>query len=542
MKGEIYKLLDKITGKGVLPVTVTDAIKHGCKTLSTIINELSNDEREYLYLSTLINGDFSTILKSSHYCDYIINSNRSVVCRDLILIPRVGLEIHLQIPDGYKVKFLTSERADYGGIQSSWLTGDTTFIFPESARYYWFCIQKINNAIITPTEVTELFNRKYLIIDYKKFDKGDVVTQNQEQLRKFIAYNLKYAGGSDYHSIFGESFVCTHTSDIHGDAYRTRRFFKLTEDIKADAGFVTGDSVGQTAYNGEGFLFDLSPDTPICKCIGNHDITVTDNSTQAYNNCIADFANKYSYIANQKTYYYRDFIDKKIRVIALDIYEGGQPAATYNYCRISNTQINWFINTLSSTPVDYGVLVIMHAPEKAVMNNTFGFLAEHRPFLGYHTQLTGNPISKIIDAFIGKTTVSGSYTQRASLGSATTETISYNADFSNINNGVEFIAYLTGHEHSDGIGYYENTTHRQLMLNVCTAMALYGTTTGSLAYPNMANLSDVPKTDYGACQDSYNVYLFDRKIKKVIITRIGSTWVGCNYNVKREFAEIPYTD
>jgi len=59
-------------------------------------------------------------------------------------------------------------------------------------------------------------------------------------------------------------------------------------------------------------------------------------------------------------YCYRDFADKRVRVICLNTAEGN--TYTGGAENVSDTQKQWFANTLISTPQGYGILILSHHP------------------------------------------------------------------------------------------------------------------------------------------------------------------------------------
>ena len=196
-----------------------------------------------------------------------------------------------------------------------------------------------------------------------------------------------------------------------------------------------------------------------------------------------------------------------------------------NYlARISSEQINWFISTLASTPAGYGVIVIFHpiphlvTPIPGKLNFVDTTMAENQTAMDsdYMTngKLLGMPINKIIDAFIQKGTVIGSYTQK-DITKEAEETISYEADFTNLAEGVEFICFLNGHTHRDYVGYVSDCEENQLNINVCSAAPLSQSS-------GIKTASDIMRDTETANQDAFNMYTIDRTNKVVGIARIGS--------------------
>jgi hypothetical protein len=301
------------------------------------------------------------------------------------------------------------------------------------------------------------------------------------------------------------------------------------EYILADLLVNTGDNPFFEMTDGVNFVKDIvfAHNTDFANCIGNHD-QYTSTLADVFSKNISPFATDYGYHKStssdvtDKCYYFKDLSTQKIRLIVLDVYDGMVNQA-YK-ARVSQEQMDWFISTLSATPQDYGVIVVSHqAPHtinaisgKANFNDVTMEPQINAIDSDYMTngKITGNPFGKIIDAFIVKGSVSGSYTQKKAT-SSTNETISYSADFSNVASGVEFIAYINGHTHRDFIGYVADCENNQLNCNVCSTSPLSQTT-------GYGNKSDIYRDANGVTQDAFNVYTIDRYNHRVGVCRIGS--------------------
>ena len=115
------------------------------------------------------------------------------------------------------------------------------------------------------------------------------------------------------------------------------------------------------------------------------------------------------------------------------------------------------------------------------------------------------------------------------------ETITISGDFTTgVNTGVEFIAWVCGHQHLDLVGVYKNTTNRQVVLNMPCGVCYYGNS----SYPYLCNVSDLPRNTIGVSQDAINVYAIDRTNKEIRIARIGADMTASFK--KREVMTIPY--
>ena len=105
-------------------------------------------------------------------------------------------------------------------------------------------------------------------------------------------------------------------------------------------------------------------------------------------------------------------------------------------------------------------------------------------------------------------------------------------DFSSKHSGTEFIAWVTGHAHTDNIAYVPDTINTQLML--CMACSgLEQPETYDINYYN--DLARIKGTD---SQYLFNAYVIDRERKMVKICRIGA---HLTYDlVDRNYMEISY--
>ena len=334
----------------------------------------------------------------------------------------------------------------------------------------------------------------------------------------------------------GSNPVISHISDTHGDHARYANFMALSDHYGVDCAINSGDVANISASDGfQYFTGEIKkyPNVPTIVCMGNHEIYSTNEL--AYSNFYKPFADAYDYeLSTAKTYYYVDLDDADLRIIALNIYEPRQPG--YNCC-ISKDQIDWFIETLADTPAGYGVIVVAHCSEKLIAkDNTYpNFYSSDAPtdWTTRFDNITGNPISTIVDAFISGTSITGSYTQtiKDTVNPSTNVdvTVNYSADFTSKNTGAEFIAYINGHTHYDMVGYLSDTTNTQLSLNITHGA-------GGQYYNTQ---DDIPRGNgRGSVQDAFNLYVIDRTAGKVIVCRIGS---NKTYDLTdRKIMPIPY--
>lgn len=321
-----------------------------------------------------------------------------------------------------------------------------------------------------------------------------------------------------------------HITDMHGDWTRVKRAVAVAELLNADL-VNSGDT---TLSNGtediSGYESAIAQfDKNYVHCIGNHDSWGLTLASQVASKFITPFATARNWNVSPNTdatYFYLDDAEKKIRFISVDQWLKYDEVQTGSYY-YGQAQIDWLISTLASVPADYGVIVVIHCPDRQlVMTQGYTKFYQKTRFSGSMGLSGITPVSSIIDAWISKTSISETMT-------GANETISISADFSSRTKS-EFIAYITGHTHQDGVCYLPNTTNRQLVLCSTTGTCKYNTTGNELAEG-----SDLARFADGELQDAFNVYTIDRVTKVVKVVRIGSD-MPFDFSERRDCMAIPY--
>lgn len=488
----------------------------------------SLQDKKLLYLSDFIQGGVSAYGTTE--------STQRIATEECVALPygnRTKLKIHMN--NDY-VLGIRCGRLPYDlSSNKYWYKDGDEVTFTNYEQYYRVIIGQYTNPsnpdagynTIVPSDLSKV----HLSIEYD-FDSSDILDRNADAIE--TAINSFNCLSQSSHGGITQYPVIVHASDFHGDYLRCVNAFKVSDYLNADALVMSGDIVANKPINGAKWMHSLISEykTQAVVCTGNHD--VDDNSytdAMVYGYLMQPSASALKNTSGT-TYYYFDIASKNLRVIVVDLYQYG--ATTRSNTHMSSEQLAYICSALKSTPANYGVLMVSHTPCVDVSNlkdaNYPTFFQSLRKYGFTHYDINGAPINDIVDAFIGKTTISKTYTQTGSPSS-----ISVSDDFSGVNSGVEFIAHLTGHIHEDSICYLP-TTHKQLMLNICCAVAMNG---GS-SYPYLADDCDITRTPYGKTQDAMNVYTIDRGSKTVRITRIGGTKTY-EMNV-REYMAIPYAD
>lgn len=335
-----------------------------------------------------------------------------------------------------------------------------------------------------------------------------------------------------------------HIADIHGDAERFYNAVKMAEEIGVAAIVNTGDNVAYYSTDSVDFIESCldNVDIPMLPLIGNHDSYVL-TEEQMYNKFIAPFASGLAFDSaesGQSTYYYRDFQSEKIRIIGVNQF---QYRGVSNYSTERNYtqhQINFIINALMSAPDNYGIIIMLHTPERATIKSQAFAKFYQDETLYQNTGANISPIYEIVDAYIQGTVISKTFNN---ISGNTPSSFTASADFSQKNNS-EFICYISGHMHRDAIYYVDGVTTKQLMLNaICSNAWSHRNTDGTSgsSYPYYNELTDLPRVIGDYTENALNIYAIDRTRKSVRIARIGSD-MPYNLIEKRDCMVIPYAD
>lgn len=519
-----------------------EAIKSGVSI--NLINTKVDASKDILHIYSVENST-----------DYIVES--SYVAN----VPRLNATYTFKLPAGIKGRLAYGSSYNNLTNYTSWVENGGSVTVPVSGLNFKLQIANSDDRLIAASDVRTLLINKKILVYYNNTELG-VADRNYEAERyvKAALIRMNYIDQADViaHGGLDNMPIIAHISDLHGDIKRFENFLNYLKTLSVDAAVVSGDSVLSRTTNGTGFLKDaidgLSGHS-IIHCLGNHESLnlpsdTVDRNAWLFEHHISPFAVGYketSVIDATKPYYFVDYSTKNMRVITIDQYDNGCYWGAGLGGRLGQTQVTWLCNTLLSTPAGYGVVIVMHSPETKVntpqdmmsWNQTINIDGTNEDETGYAVNglyvNASRPIRTIIDAFISKEHIVTSYTENTR-DYNNGETVSIDADFTQVNEGVEFICYLTGHRHRDNMGYADGATNLQLMLNIVTGNCYYPRTTAL----SMAECCDLPRGDKGATQDAFNIYAIDRKAGNVKIARVGS---NVNFEgIERKFLIAPYRD
>lgn len=505
-------------------ITTTNKIESDIKTLETNV-----ENRSTLSIST---SSFENTSVSGGYPTHAVVTNR-VVQNDLILFPSSKLNVKIIAPPGVWVYFVSYNAVgafkSYLGYPTALRNGDTLSIdcTTDGDYGYRLVFGRTGNGDLSVADMKQYIDDGLFKI---MADVKNVLYDNSVQLVRSVSAKKKQTATAPY---LEELPTFLHVSDLHADARRLANAVKIAEAIGVDAVLNSGDSVMYNGANGSKFQVDETKGTtiPYLFCIGNHESRPTGVSTLFTDN-ISGLVTKNGYLKSvgvdaDDCYYYRDFDEKKIRIITLNYYNNG----VYNGS-LGQTQLDWFVARLLDTPTGYGIVVMFHSPEDAVIvsNGKSDFYQSER-LISYQENgfyIGNRPIMKIVDALISRASGTEEYTDNG-------VSISVSYDFTGVDASTEFICYVNGHRHEDWIGKYRDSSNLQISLTITTGNALYSMLTNTA----WSNQSDLGRGDgRGVAQDAVNVYSIDRENGVIRISRIGAD-INNKFEV-REKMILPY--
>ena len=348
--------------------------------------------------------------------------------------------------------------------------------------------------------------------------------------------NYGYHSGGYYNT--NTRFCLLVTTDPHGQKGQLERAVDYMNQMPCfTCGVTLGDiQAGNFAENDGTWYTDVIKNAKKdwLTIIGNHDVghnndpSLVGTPESVYQKFIAPNMQYAGATDTGKSYYYKDVDNYKVRLICLNDYdytnndiENGVYVVPRYTEYFSQSQIGWLISTLSNTPSDYTVMVLLHnCPGRATKNTNIKF--NNSVASWYYESTQNGIITDIVDAWQNGTTLSQTYT----CTNSNLPSVTVSADFTSRGNGL-FAGFLCGHAHADNVGTI--TAHPNQ--NVFTFSA-----TAKGAYQNSDD--DLPRQDGTKAADCITALAIDTVHKNVLITRIGSD--VSNILAKREPSVIPY--
>ena len=285
--------------------------------------------------------------------------------------------------------------------------------------------------------------------------------------------------------------VFLHFSDMHQSKDNLTRVMQYATYYSTyiDDVLFSGDSVAnsfnQVSDTDYKNYWDGSNAQNALFCIGNHDTSKYDSSTgytpteyagvQAYNRYIKPYVSNWGVVqpdnaeANGYCYYYKDYTDKKVRVIFLDVMDAQKDITP---------QKTWFVATLASAKTaNLSVVCVCHFPVS-----------------GNDIDCTFNCLSPKYSAYAPNLQI---------------DFVNAVKDF--IDDGGDFVCYLSGDTHIDFFGTAK-TDDRQ-------ASVVVSTSSGYSGQQQFDNIERVPETK---SQDLFNIIGVDTYHGWFTVFRVGA--------------------
>lgn len=355
-------------------------------------------------------------------------------------------------------------------------------------------------------------------------------------VQNFLALKKRYDNADHANNTTNQFSTFLHITDIHNDETEYRRAREIADELNVDGIFMTGDMVANDSSDDFSFVTSIEANytTPAYLAIGNHDSYGMEPS-EVYDKYYAPFTEKYGYNhiigADTKNNYYKDLDEQKLRIISLDLYNYNLDTpdiwAKHNP-HYTKDLLDAFASMLEGTPNDYGIIVICHSPEKALVTSEGYDKFKQKELYHWQNGAGFTTLTDILDAYISRVSVSGTHIN----SSTDNSTVDYSYDFSDCLTSTEFIAWVTGHTHTDNIHYVPETVNKQLMLNMaCSGIQQWSNY-------DLNEYNDLARNHGDDTANLINGYIIDREKKLVKVVRIGA---HLTYDaVDRNYMLIPY--
>ena len=586
------KVLEGMEVDSAVPVEKqTDIIERMKEEISAYAEEVKKSlPADY----TAMTEQVSSLKEEINYIDETVIGNRNLIGKELgklyPIFAQKGDKFYVKKMNngkfGYlKIQFYDNKKSKIeNGYYGIALQQGRKFTYDVDKIGYYVAFEKseeeqsyyaIGSAMLVRGDVEPqtyfLYNEKDIlerIGDIEKKEIPEIVSKNIdiEPIMTAISFSdTKQTGNTLYRKHY---LSLLHLSDSHGYANTVEDAFQYADNYKnIDAVIHTGDSQESNYFlnrTENGFSDTVKPyalksKKPFLYVIGNHDagnhFETSFSEKNLYDYYISDISQKSNYIVGkEKPYYYKDFINEKIRLIVLNEYDN--PKVLDNNGKylfdqwnrfFSQEQVTWLCNILSSTkknslnglPNDYSVIIALHQKvydlDIDTLKSNFSYMKGRTGWKGstgdYKSNQSNNVLRDIIDAFISRSQLNKIYdvdNEAYPYLPLNTYTVNVLADFSDRENS-NFICFLSGHTHYDNIGFVKGTKNK--MLNIVVTDSANPTTQASYT-------DDLPRIAGTRSADAFNIISFDTDNKEIKICRIGA---NCTYDmIERKCTKISY--
>ena len=489
--------------------TSADTVTYGDGVVSDILAPTED------YLSFFQNSFERQIVLSNMAFKHITSPGRlryTTMVRPRPLMLRVD-----NVPEGFNFGFKSNytlkdaQSKNVSGVEDyGWDINGAVFR-NNDASFLTISFKKSNGSSFTDEDIATInesgivITAKYLISTDDKED-TDIVSLNDEEKTLRYLRNLKRPNISDNGAYtWGKiPFTLLHFSDIHADAVNLGRKMEYRQHYidYIDESICSGDIIRNKFGDSYDFWTAANAQS-ILVSTGNHEYYNGEKSDyytqitpkQVYDKFFAPYIADWGEVVFPENaavegynYYYKDYADKKIRLIVLD--NMANMSATRN-----NVQSTWLAGVLESArQLQYHVICVIHIGSTMITK-------------------FDNPFTSL-SAFIN--TDSGANSQTYAEFYALRDAVE-----TFIDNGGNFVAWITGHTHRDTIGILTN--YSQCIIHVPTAAG--GDTQRNVdghVWWIIPQGDDCSRADNTKSQDCFNIYSVDTEKGMLRLFRVGN--------------------
>lgn len=453
----------------------------------------------------------STIVPSDCVCDWPKNNGVYVKTRYrcAIALPHIPIKAKIEgVPEGIVCALITEKSipdaldATVNGVEmGAW--GETVYKFTKAESKVLCLNFKIGSAgtsQVTQVYIDDITENVIVTLtplsESMGIDQSDIISANDEDktirylrsLRRPIYSGTSYTAGLT-------PFTLLHFSDLHSDAVNLERILEYRDTYAAyiDDAIGTGDLIRNTYSESFSFWAEKGAES-ILVSTGNHEYYNGENSRyytyitpkQVYDKFFSPYLDNWGDATfpddaadEGYNYYYKDYAERKIRLIVLD-----------NMANMSGTRDNiqatWLATVLEGARVA-GYHVICAAHIGSTIETPF-----NNPFTAFRNNFNN-------DSGVNGQTYAEFYTLR-------------NAVETFISNGGVFVCWISGHRHCDCIGVL--TGYNQAQINVPTASSGH-------AWDIIPKGDDCDRTNGTKQQDCFNIYSVDTERRYLRVFRVG---------------------
>lgn len=374
--------------------------------------------------------------------------------------------------DGFKSKSWSEFKADiandpYMSIETAYDgTQDVLVLYPEYGIAYNYKTNTYHTRNIDYIKNLTQHETMLLYIDADSVPHGPFYTAWANNHTSGIRKYIRTIEAKETELLnFGDNFVFAFATDCHwyfdNTAYHNYTN-EMVEELRDCIGFDCYINGGDSIYYGTKFklngvasmteAFGVNHDNYVY-CVGNHDYNgvsgETQNSSWMFDDngieslCMRKMKNIHR--PDGARYYYRDFDEKKIRVIVLDTsdvdiqFDANGDLALYDPLTtfaVRQNQLEWLRTTALDCPSDdWGVIIVMHV----------GLYTAEDGFIDNNTLINRSYLIQLLSAYVDKSNYSYS-----DMDVAHGNYFAVSASGTFANSKGHLVGVWSGHAHADG--------------------------------------------------------------------------------------------